>query len=278
MNSILTDGQTLVGTKLTNQHWITLVEEVGLHLLHLSLYIILVIFSISCTISLRTIGIVLAPIEIVLTPILVFTHICKLIRIVEMNLYHQTVGSRIVKLSHIIMSYGIVDISIRTLNHQNSLGIVATCSTNRLDESLLILSNSIGQIRSAQQCIGIAGTHTRLIHTSKDKTLVIILETVGYLSPDLGEFCLGSIHISSSCQTIMLNPSTIPMLINDDIEIVLDAVIYHLVNTGQPIGIDGASLSICDVTHYPRTRNTDAFETRSFHQVDELLGSLCRLP
>ena len=195
-----------------------------------------------------------------------------------MNLYHQSVCCRIMDFIHIIMSYGIVDIGIRTLNHQNSLGIVATSSTHCLNESLLILCNSIGQIRSAQQCIGITATHTRLIHTGKDKTLVIILETIGYLSPDLGEFCLGSTHISSSSQTVVLNPSAIPMLVDDDIEIVLDAVIYHLVNTGQPIGIDGASLSICDVTHHPRTRNTDALDTGSLHQVDELLGSFCRLP
>jgi endoglucanase len=68
--------------------------------------------------------------------------------------------------------------------------------------------------------------------------------------------------------TMVVNDSTsIPMLVNDDIEIVLDAVIYHLVNTSQPIGIDGASLSICDVTHYPRTRNTDALETGSLHHI-----------
>ena len=181
-------------------------------------------------------------------------------------------------LRHVVVGYEFIDIGIRALNYQNSLGIVATCGTNRLNESLLIFSNSIGQIRSAQQCIGITATHTRLIHTGKDKTLVIILETIGYLSPNLGEFCLGSIHISSSSEAIMLNPSTIPMLVDDDIEIVLDAVIYHLVNTSQPIGIDGASLSFCDVTHHPRTRNTDALETGSLHQVDELLGSLCRLP
>ena len=37
MKRILTDSQTLVGSKLTNQYRITLVEEVGLHFLHLSL-------------------------------------------------------------------------------------------------------------------------------------------------------------------------------------------------------------------------------------------------
>lgn len=107
------------------QYRIALVEEVGLHLLHLSLNIILVIFSISCTISLRTIGVVLAPIEAILLT-LVFAHIGKIIWIIEVNLNHQSVGSRILNLRHVVVGYEFIDIGIRTLNYQNSLGIVAT--------------------------------------------------------------------------------------------------------------------------------------------------------
>ena len=111
-----------------------------------------------------------------------------------MNLYHQTVSSRILNLRHVVVGYEEVDIGIRTLDNQDTLGIVATCSTDSLDESLLILSNTATHFSHAND-ITITCSHARLIHTGKEKMLIVCLEVVGNLSPDFGKLSLGSLDV-----------------------------------------------------------------------------------
>ena len=194
-----------------------------------------------------------------------------------MNLNHQSVGSRILNLRHVVVGYEFIDIGIRTLNYQNSLGIVATCSTHCLNESLLILCNTATHFSHTND-ITFTCSYTWLIHAGKEKMLIICFEIIGNLSPYFSELSLGSLDVCIGCQTIVLNPTTIPVLVDDDIESILDAIIYHLFYSFHPSRVDGAFVSICDMSHYPRARNTDTLETGSLHSINQSLSGLGILP
>ena len=108
--------------------------------------------------------------------------------------------------------------------------------------------------------------------------LIICLEIIGNLSPYISELSLGSLDVCIGCHTIVLYPSTIPMLVDDNIETILDTVINHLFYSLHPSRVDSAFFSISNMSHHPRTRNTDTLETSSLHCINQSLSGLDILP
>ena len=68
------------------------------------------------------------------------------------------------------------------------------------------------------------------------------------------------------------------MVVEEDVEVVVDAIVYHFLHPSEPIGIDGVVIGIGDVSPDPGAWYADGTETLRLDVVDDLLCGLCRLP
>ena len=80
---------------------------------------------------------------------------------------------------------------------------------------------------------------TGLIQACKDEVLVIVLECVGDLSPYGTEYFLVFGLCFSCHMDILFEPATIVMIVEDDIQTVMDAIVDNLAYALHPRSIDG---------------------------------------
>jgi hypothetical protein len=99
-----------------------------------------------------------------------------------------------------------------------------------------------------------------LVETGEDEVLVIVAEVLGNLGPDFLQPCNlvgdgGFAHsLVAGCrlaETADLDPSSVPMVVDDDIQPIGYAVVHHLLHTAHPRCVDGAVVGIGDMAHHP---------------------------
>ena len=113
---------------------------------------------------------------------------------------------------------------------------------------------------------------TGLVHALEDEVLVIILELLIDLSPDLQELGLDiiiSVHEVTSVDPVLV------VNVEDDVHIVLDTVVNDFLNTSHPLGID---VIVLVQMLEPCGRNADCVEALSLQSIEELLISLGAAP
>ena len=141
----MSDGETLVGSKLSDDYGNAVVNKRSLQLRHLVFDIVLSIIAVGIAIGIRT-GIAFTPIVPHFSPTLIFVHHCELIGIIEVNFHHQTTGMFVVQLRIIVVLYCLVDIGFWTLNHQYAIFVITACGTHSIDKGLLIFSQTACQL------------------------------------------------------------------------------------------------------------------------------------
>ena len=160
---------------------------------------------------------------------------------------------------------------IRTgaLHHQQSFYIIATGCTHGINESLLIF-NKCRDIRLF--------IDRRFVLSCKDEMVIIVLELSGYLSPDSRQYRLVLLFLSACGRQVVVKPPSVPVVVEQHVEISIDAVVNDFLHTLHPSGVDGVVFCISDMSPYPCTRYTYRAETQRLDIVDDGLCSLGRLP
>ena len=193
-----------------------------------------------------------------------------------MNLYHQAILHCICREScHIVIGFS--NACTQALNYQGTLSIVATSSTNSIYHGLLILyytshSLSISPLLALARSL----VHTRLIASCKEKMLVIVLKLVGNLSPDSLLLCYDS-FLLGSIKDIVFQPSVVPVSIENDVHIILDAPCYDTSHTIKPLGINLIRGLVSNI-RIPSTRNADSIKASSLQALDIFLINLIARP
>ena len=91
-----------------------------------------------------------------------------------MHLNHQRILGRVVEPTHVNIFTRQFDAGIRTLHDECARGIVAACGTHGIDKRLFV----------GHQHTGLRlGLCLRLVESGKEQALIVILESLGYLSP-----------------------------------------------------------------------------------------------
>jgi hypothetical protein len=178
----------------------------------------------------------LAPEVIALAPRSIFLHQGKLIRLIEVNLYHQAILSCISReSSHIVIGFS--NACTQALNYQGTLSIVATSSTNSIYHGLLILYYTSHSLSICPLLTLASLVHTRLIASCKEKMLVIVLKLVGNLSPDGLLLCIDDILLRS-IEDVVFQPSIVPVRVENYVHIILNTPRNDTCHTVEPLGID----------------------------------------
>ena len=114
---------------------------------------------------------------------------------------------------------------------------------------------------------------TRLVHTLKYEVLIVVLELLSYLSPDSHK---SGLDIVISCSKIRsVDPALLMVNVEDNVHIVLISIVYYLVNTSEPCGID---LVVAVKMLEPCCRDTDCVEALCLEGIEESLISLRVFP
>ncbi len=279
MDRILSDGETLVGSKLSDDYWNAVVNKRSLQLRHLVFDIVLSIIAVGIAIGIRT-GIAFTPIVPHFSPTLIFSHRCELIGIIEVNFHHQTTGMFVVQLRIIVVLYCLVDIGFWTLNHQYAIFVITACGTHSIDKGLLIFSQTACQliVSNILAVVLIGSANTWLVETSKDNMVVIVFESLCNLCPDLGKLLFLECYVSIRCESVVLQPTAIPVLVEYYVEISINTIANNFLNACHPLWIDGAVVGIGNMSHHPCTGDADTLETLRLNEIDELLGGFSFLP
>ena len=131
------------------------------------------------------------PIKSHLAPISILVHQGEGIGIIEMNLCHQAMLRLVLEASDIV---GIlvcqVYLCLWSLHDEHTFSILAPCRTNGIQEHLLIFQESVGKLLAVGSqhftfYLRTGATYSRFIQCRKEYTLVIFLELIGNINPQL---------------------------------------------------------------------------------------------
>ena len=250
-------GILTVGTIFTDDYRIALVHKLLFHLHHLigdmlvGIHVLIIIpdgvYGSTLVIGRR----MFFPIKSHLAPIGIFVHQGKYIRIVEMNLCHQAVLHLILQTGNVIRILGSqINLGLWSLYDEHTAGIITTGSTDGIDKHLFVSQETVGKLLAfGSQHITLnlrTGTsHSRFVEGSKENPLVIRLEFLCYIRPQLAEHLLMLCHIRPTGKGIMLHPSAIPVFVDDDTETGIETIVHDFLDSFHPDRIDAhISLSV----------------------------------
>ena len=224
------------------------------------------------------------PVECHLAPIGIFVHQGKYIRIVEMNLCHQTVLHLIFQTGDVVRILGSqINLGLWSLYDEHTAGIITTGSTDSIDKHLFVCQEPVGKlltIRSQHIALNLrtGASHSRFVEGSKENPLVIRLEFLCYIRPQLAEHLLMLCHIHPTGKSIMLHPSAIPVFVDDDTETGIETIVYDFLDSFHPDRIYGHILLIRKMSSHPGCRDAKTVESLLFQTPDIALSSLIILP
>jgi len=160
----------------------------------------------------------------------------------------------------------VIDVGVKSLYNQITIGIVTTGSTYSRDKSLVKAVLYIYIFLS--RCTPIVFSHN-LIGSGKKKVVIIIAEVIGYLLPHNGEPVIkGFLLIIER----LIQPATIPVFINDDIHTDVQTIAHNFFNTVKP---DSINYIVCFIgKHTPCNRDAQGIfdESQKVHQLAPYTG------
>ena len=148
----------------------------------------------------------------------------------------------------------IINIGIPSRDQQPSLIVVAAGSAHSIHKNLIVriyicIGTSAG---------GSVSSIKLLVHRLKDQMLVITFETIGNLLPACFVFCFNLCLVTTSAQqpSAVYCGVAVTVHIHNGIHIIVHTIIHHLLHTVKPCRINLVSVIVIDHAQI-RYRNTD---------------------
>ena len=201
-----------------------------------------------------------------------------------MNLCHQTVLHLILQTGDVVrILCSQINLGLWSLYDEHTAGIITTGSTDGIDKHLFVCQETVGKlltIRSQHVALNLRTdtSHSRFVEGSKENPLVIRLEFLCYIRPQLAEHLLMLCHIRPTGKGIMLHPSAIPVFVDDDTETGIETIVYDFLDSFHPDRIYGHILLIRKMSSHPGYRDAKTVESLLFQTPDIALSSLIILP
>ena len=194
---------------------------------------------------------------------------------IEMGFQHEAVAASLVggKLLEII--HGIVNPCAQTLDNQRAVGIAAARGAHGIDKSLMVAQQGLLVGLHLRRCgTGLDGMQAWLIHAGKEQVLVEVAQVGGYLLPIGLEFRdeERDVLLAQIGEAVLLYPSAVLVHVQNDIEVVVDAVLHYLLDALQPGLVNLGQVLIGQSVAIPAAGDADGFEAQRLDIVNQLLG------
>ena len=212
----------------------------------------------------------LAPVVEHLAPALVFLHSPELPGIVVVHFNHQPSFGRILRKVVLHEVASVVDVGRRSLDDEHASRVVASCGSHGVDEHLLVLNEVVR---------GILVVGVGLVQSGEEQSLVVVAEGRGNLCPKCmqnGFVLVDGVDVRVG--DMVLQPSSVPVVVNDDVEVGVQAVVHDFLHACHPLRINGVVGAVGEMAHDPGAGNAHGLEPAGFHVVDDLLRGLGLLP
>src|SRR5207245_2881853 len=185
----------------------------------------------------------------------------EVVRVVVVHLDHQALGGGVARDGEEVVR--VVDVGVEALHDQVALGVVATGGAHGVDEGL-VEAVLYRVVLDGGRAV-VAGDH-HLVGAREQQVVVVVLEVVGDLGPELGD---ARVH-RRLAGVSGLHPAAIPVDVDDGVEAGVARVVHDLGHAGHP---GGADVVVGVGVLLPRHGDADGLEARGLHGVhDRLVG------
>ena len=158
----------------------------------------------------------------------------------------------------------LVDIGRRPLYHEHAVIVLSSYSTDGINKHLFV-----GQQVVDGRCFG-AVLRIGLVKSREDQSLVVVFERLCYLRPDGLQHLFVLRHLSLiRISDVLLEPATVPMVVEHHIEVGLDAIVHHFLHSGHPVLVDRVLGGVADMSQHPRTRDAHRPESLRLHKFNQ---------